>query len=356
MEKTYQKFFLGANSAEGFVSHFGDCYIPGGWRAYIIKGGPGTGKSSFMKCIAEKAQERGYTVALCPCSSDPNSLDGVIIDEIKTVILDGTAPHVVEPRLPGACENIINLGEFWDSEKLFSTAADIADAAAQNAKLHKTASAYICAAGELIFDNLKLSRLCTDRGAVLKFAKKLSDAYIPERSGGAAEEFVRFIGGTTPEGVIAYPKTVTGFYKNIIVIEDKFGGAAGEIMKFLRSSAKQRGYTVITLKNPFLPSELTDHILLPELSLAFVTEGEYVTFNTDARRIHARRFTDTKALKYYRARMLFNRRVSRELLLGAVSTLSRAKAAHDRLEKYYIDSMDFEALTLFASNTVQKIL
>ena len=356
MEKTYQKFFLGANSAEGFVSYFGDCYIPGEWHAYIIKGGPGSGKSSFMKYIAKKAEDRGYTVTLCPCSSDPNSLDGVIIEEIKTAVLDGTAPHVVEPKLPGGCENIINLGEFWNSEKLFSSAADIAAAAAQNSKLHKTASAYICAAGELMLDDLKLSRLCTDRAAALKFAKKLADGYIPERNGGVAEEFVRFIGGTTPEGIVAYSKTVTEFYKNIIVIEDKFGGASGEIMKYIRATAKQKGYGVITLRNPFLPSELIDHVLLPELSLAFVTESEYIKFNTEARRIHARRFTDTRMLKYYRARMLFNRRVSRELLLGAVSTLSRAKAAHDKLEKYYIDSMNFSALTCFATGAADRIL
>ena len=356
MEKTYQKFFLGANSAEGFVSHFGDCYIPGSWRVFIIKGGPGTGKSSFMKYVAKKAEDRGYTVTLCPCSSDPNSLDAVIIDEIKTVVLDGTAPHVVEPKLPGACENIINLGEFWDREKLFSLSSDISDAATENSKLHKTASAYIGAAGELLSDNLKLSRLCTDRAAALKFAKKLSDGYIEKREGTSPEEFIRFIGGTTPEGVVSFSKTVTAFYKDVIVIEDKFGGAAGEIMNYLRASAKQKGYDVITLKNPFLPSELIDHVLIPELSLAFVTESEYIKFDTDTRRIHARRFTDGRALKYYRARMLFNRRVSRELLLGAVSTLSRAKAAHDKLEEYYVASMNFSALTCFAESAAEKIL
>ena len=78
------KYFLAANSAEGFVSHFGDCYNPyDGWRAYIIKGGPGTGKSSFMKCVVVKAVDKGYSVELCPCSSDPDSLDGVIIKDIK---------------------------------------------------------------------------------------------------------------------------------------------------------------------------------------------------------------------------------------------------------------------------------
>ena len=57
MKKTL-KYFLAANSCQGFVSHFADCYNEkDGWRCYIIKGGPGTGKSSFMKKVAQKAED-----------------------------------------------------------------------------------------------------------------------------------------------------------------------------------------------------------------------------------------------------------------------------------------------------------
>ena len=53
MKKSDIKYFLAANSCEGFYSVFDKAYLPDGeWRAYIIKGGPGTGKSSFMKRFA----------------------------------------------------------------------------------------------------------------------------------------------------------------------------------------------------------------------------------------------------------------------------------------------------------------
>ena len=61
MKNKFSKYFLGANSAEGFISHFGDnfdCF--NGWRAIIIKGGPGTGKSSFMKYITAHAVDAVY--------------------------------------------------------------------------------------------------------------------------------------------------------------------------------------------------------------------------------------------------------------------------------------------------------
>ena len=172
MENKFSKYFLAANSAEGFVSHFADCYDAlDGWRAYIVKGGPGTGKSSFMKYVAIKAADMGYDIELCPCSSDPDSLDGVIIKELKTVLLDGTSPHVVEPQYAGVCEEIINLGEFWNTEKLRKKSSEIINVTLGNKKLHKTASAYISAAGEMAYDSYKLSKRFANLKKTEQFAR-----------------------------------------------------------------------------------------------------------------------------------------------------------------------------------------
>lgn len=357
MKNEFSKYFLAANSAEGFVSHFGDCYDSfNNWRAYIIKGGPGTGKSSFMKYIAAKAQDVGLAVQLCPCSSDPDSLDAIIIKDVKVVVLDGTAPHIVEPKYPGACEEIINLGQFWNGDMLYEKAAQIIDVTAQNKKLHKTAAAYISAAGELIYDNLKLSQQFTNKNKAEQFGIKLATRLIPKSKKHTPKEWVRFLGGITPKGVIAYSGTVEKFYKTVIVIDDKYGGSSGVIMDTVRKTALSKGYEIITLKNPFLPSKITDHILIPELSLAFVREYEYIKFGEQHRRIHARRFVDVNLMRDVRGRLTFNRRTARELLLGAASTLAKAKLVHDKMEKYYIDAMDFKALTTFAEQKAKEIL
>lgn len=357
MENKFSKYFLAANSSGGFVSHFESNYdFTDGWRAYIIKGGPGTGKSSFMKYVMVNAVDRGYTVELCPCSSDPDSLDGVIIKEIKTIILDGTAPHVVEPKMPGVCEEIINLGQFWNSEKLRAKAQEIIAVTNENKKLHKTASAYISAAGELIYDNFKLSNRFADLKKAERFGLNIANRLIPKSKTNTPKEWVRFIGGVTPKGVIAFKRTVEDFYENIIVIDDKYGAVANEVMNCVRKTALGCGYEIIALKNPFLPSKIIDHILIPKLSLAFVREYEYIHFSESHRRIHARRFYDINVLREYRSRLTFNRRVARELLLGAIETLTQAKSVHDKLEKYYIDAMDFNSLTIFAEQKAEEIL
>lgn len=87
-------FFLGTNTPQGFVSRFDQLADPlDGWREFVIKGGPGTGKSTLMKRIAAEAGTRCKRVELIHCSSDVDSLDGVILHDIKTSIADGTSPH-----------------------------------------------------------------------------------------------------------------------------------------------------------------------------------------------------------------------------------------------------------------------
>ncbi len=355
MKDYSKKYFLAANSCEGFYSKFSENYdVDEGWYAYLIKGGPGTGKSSFMKYLTASAQKKDIPFELGVCSSDPNSLDAVIFPTKKIIVMDATPPHTVEPTFPAACEEILNFGEFWDSKKIAKKREEIINVTRQNKLLHKKASGFLKAAGELIFDNYKTALSCTDREKAKKFAETLCKKHLKntKREG---KEWIRFIEGISPLGIISYSKTITENYKDIIVISDNFGSASNIIMETLRKNALALGYEIITLKNPFLPSLITDHIIIPELSLAFVTENEYIHFTCESRRIHSRRFVNNTKLHNSLSKINFSKKISKELLLCCAEALNRAKKVHDTLEKYYIDAMDFGALTRFAQETTEKM-
>ena len=127
-----KRYFAAANSADGFVCWFDRIFTPDTIdRCFIIKGGSGTGKSTFMKRLAAEGEKRGYEAEYYYCSSDPTSLDGLILirktmggEGLRTAaVIDGTAPHTRDPILPGAAEEIINLGDFWDEGMLEKGAA-----------------------------------------------------------------------------------------------------------------------------------------------------------------------------------------------------------------------------------------
>ena len=87
-------YFLGANGPKGFVSLYREfCSPDSGNFLWVIKGGPGCGKSTLMKRVAAAAEERGLQVEYIRCSGDPDSLDAILLPEKKTAIVDGTAPH-----------------------------------------------------------------------------------------------------------------------------------------------------------------------------------------------------------------------------------------------------------------------
>jgi len=89
-------FFLGANSPDGFVSRFDRLADEDdSWRCYIIKGGPGSGKSTLMKKTAEYLMGKGEQIEIIHCSSDVESLDGIICPGLKISFADGTPPHVI---------------------------------------------------------------------------------------------------------------------------------------------------------------------------------------------------------------------------------------------------------------------
>ncbi len=343
------KYFLAANSCEGFVSFFGDSYnAKENWRCYIIKGGPGTGKSSFMKIVARYAESKNEKYILCPCSSDPQSLDAVILPDKKIVILDGTSPHTLDPIYPAACEEILNFGQFWDSGKI-TDKNEILNITDQNKALHKSVSKYLNAAGQIMLDSYKIALSYTKKAEIKSFTEKIIKKHIPKKSG-TPYEWVRFIEGITPEGIISYPETITKQCENVIVISDKYRACSNIFMNEIRNYCLINGYEIVTLKNPFLPSVIIDHIIIPELSLSFVTEDNSISFETPARRIHSRRFTSNKLLHNSACHLKLNRKVIKSLLSTAVNKLQEAKAVHDELEKHYINIMNYSELEDFENN------
>ena len=346
------KYFLAANSCEGFISNFSDCCsAEENYKVYIIKGGPGTGKSSFMRHIANKGLEKNLKVVVCPCSSDPNSLDAVIFPDKKIVIMDGTAPHTVDPKFPGICEEILNFGEFWDSDKLKIHQNEIINVTNKNKQKHKTASRYFRAAGYLFTDNLNCALDITDEKKVISFANKFIKKHIPNKIG-ASKEDIRYYGGLTPKGIISFCNCVLNETDNNFIISDDYGAVSKIFFSYLREKLLKSGYNIITVKNPFLPSTLIDGIIIPELSLSVLREYEFGQFYTGIRRIHAKRFLKSANLKTH---INFNRKAIRELLTAGCDNLKEAKEIHDRLEKYYIDAMNFDALKSFTEDFAKKL-
>ena len=91
-------FFAGANSGDGFQNLFPEVVdLEDTCDLMVLKGGPGVGKNTFMREIGRTMEAAGTPVEYLWCSGDPDSLDGVVLPEIRCAVVDGTAPHVMAP-------------------------------------------------------------------------------------------------------------------------------------------------------------------------------------------------------------------------------------------------------------------
>ena len=314
-------FFLGTTTPAGFKGYFEPLRREPGMQMYLIKSGPGCGKSTLMKRLAIKAEQKGEPIQRIHCASDPDSLDGVIFLDKRAAIVDATAPHVMEPDAPGAEEQVVSLYHTLDADALHAHADEVKRLFAQNTALRSRAARYIASAGSLLLDSRTLPRL-------------------PE--GASASEELRLLSAITPKGPVFYRGTVQALADRYVVFHDDYGAVSRLLLELIRAEALARGYHIITCPCAMHPDDKIDHLFIPALRLAFLTDNRWHPVQLPGvQAVRCTRFVDRENLAGYRARLRFNERAAAELLEQAADLMAQAKACHDELETYYRAAVDF---------------
>ena len=351
-------FFLGANSPSGFVS-FSDeltAFSEEG-RLFVIKGGPGTGKSTMVRAAAQALSGPEPEFEYIHCSSDPESLDAVIFPKSGVVLADATPPHVIEPQHPGACETVVNLCACWDEEALQRRRPEILSLCRQNAACHQQCVRFLSAAHSLLSDNTSIALACTDTAKIARTAANIIGRECRRRRGESVERR-RLLSAVTPQGNVGLTETLAGFSR-IYYVKDPYGAASNLLMAALRALLMECGVTLYSCFCPLSPYGKLDHILVPELELAFVTGSRAFPLEMlpePYRVVSFSRFTDMEALARRRQRLRFNRRAAGEILDAAARSLRRAKGIHDLIEAEYAAAVDFAAVEELSGRTIHTAL
>ena len=354
----YAEYFLGANSPDGFHSYFRDaCPLSDDWSIYIIKGGPGTGKSTLMRRLCEQAAERGLSCERICCSSDPDSLDGVIIPDLHVSLFDGTAPHVLEPEYPGVCENIINLGEAWSTAELRSLKSEIISCSERCSQHHAQATRYLKCADAFRCNTALLAAGAVDSRRVAHTADHLAAKYAGARlSGSRGHESLRLLSTVTPRGIRPFYSTLTALCDTIVPICDNWFAPSAMLMDALRDELLSRGCDIIVCPCS-QSSGRKEHIIIPSLRTAFtVCSEQHSTEYVTERAVHSGRFMLSGFAVENRQRFAFNRKNIASFTDLAASEMRLAKSVHDELEQYYRSAMDFDAVDEIAEKAFRTIL
>ncbi len=331
--KTKRKYFAAANSYKGFVSYFNDIFNSSDYdRIYVLKGGPGTGKSSFMKKAENYFFDKENETEAIYCSSDPDSLDGIIVarGDTKIAVLDGTAPHERDAVVPGAIDEIINLGDCWDTKLLRAVSEKISDLNNEKGEAYKTAYAYLKIAGGANEEIKKVIFRNFDKISAINSIKKL------------AETHFRFNDKKETR------RLISSFGKRGIYRLDTIGNLSSSVLSVGGDMA--HAYHYITLLADYLErsnADITNFIFALDntLSEAVASGGVAVVYgNSDN--------CYTNADTFYKNNLVDNEKIKeacviRELALKeAQRWFSIASDLHFRLEDIYSRAMYFDKINV----------
>ena len=338
------KFFLGANSNKGFVSYFEQLQDQeNDLRLLVLKGGPGSGKSTLMKRVCEYAKKRGNEIILIPCASDPDSLDAFIDLTENFAMLDGTAPHIVDPSLPGAKQHIMNMGEFWDIGKLKQKRREIANLTDYISQSHKDAGAYIKSAASLYEENVRHAGRFINKKEIYGFSEEIIKA-LPQMNGG--KEYKALLSAVSVGKTVFFDETVSSA-DGIYALKDEWGAATDYLLKLISKGASAKGINTISCPSSIIP-ELSRHVIIADTKTAFTSAKEF--YNNSCSNVVLEDFYtgiyDEEIMKEREALYCL-------LIEKACACVKKAKLLHDELEAFYKEAMDFSGMEDIYEKTIK---
>lgn len=358
-EENNLRFFLGTNTPQGFVSRFEQLAdAESGWREYVIKGGPGSGKSTMMKKIAGALRDKSPKLEIIHCSSDVDSIDAVIAPELKISVADGTPPHAIEPKFPGAVESIVDVTACWDSDKLYACREEIIRISTACSRCHEHCCRFLSAAGSLAGDTYRIALDCVNTAKLFGYISRLSEKEFKPLKKPSAREQVRFLSAVTNKGIVKFTDTAKAICERVYLVNDEYGAISRLLLTGVRAKAHAAGYDVICCYCPLAPFDKLEQLFVPELGLGFMTSNRFHDFTMEIepyRIVNCQRFTDNDKLRASKKRMTFNRKAQQQMVAQAHSLLGEAKVLHDELETYYTSAMDFAKLDALTDELIAKI-
>lgn len=351
--------FPGGNTSKGFYSFYDYIIQEEPEHVFVLKGGPGVGKSTFMRTIAQELLDRGLKVEYHHCSSDPESLDGVAFPELRIAIIDGTAPHVVDPKYPGCIDEILHLNHYLNETKLRENRAEILKLNAQSSEFFQRAYKYLAAAESVYQDWETTIKKHVSSGYINQKAVELINRIYGNREISNTEGQIRhlFASAITPDGMVNHLESLIDPMPLKIVLHGLPGTGRSRLLYKVATAGVERGLDLEMFHCALNPDRV-EHLVIPDLGVAITTSEEphaykrcksdiWINLNSGFREEGLEQDAEilSTVQKYYW-----------ELLGVAISYIRQAKETHDAIESLYIPSMDFDAMGELRTRVLNKII
>ncbi len=354
-------YFAAANTKNGFKSYFDNIFSQDVCdRTYILKGGPGVGKSTFMKKLGKLSEESGFKVEYFYCSSDPSSLDGIIIKEKRIAVVDGTSPHAVEPKFAGARDIIIDLGRAWNTDKLLESRDKIIDLSNKKSRLYCDCYKYLECKNTMdgILYNLVCPYVLFDK--LEKSSKRLAKSICRGKEN-SSKVSIRLTNAVSAFGKVRL-STFEDTADHCIFLKEPFAESRipSLVMRQIFDCAKNSGCDIYVSYNPQNPDHI-DALYFPETKISVSVFDEKLVAKCDrmlkkCKIVNCQRFVDMKKFSSLKPLRKFYSKISQNIEKQALECLDEAGKLHGELEQIYGKCTNYKQVEKISGEYFKKIL
>lgn len=238
-------------------------------RVYILKGAPGSGKSSFIRFIGEHMSEQGYEVEFWISAVDAVSPDGVYIPQLNAAVINGSLSLPIDPRYPGVRDVLINLEEFWDEQKIDGQQAEIIELVDQMESCLQQVTAQLQEAAAIYEEAKDIYASCVDEAQLQELIGELADQILKN---GALERHY-FARAFTADGLVNYMNEVSAECKRRYIFKGPVGSGKTYIIEALVQQARRKGYRLEYYHCGLQPDKV-DMVIISDLQVALIKAGE----------------------------------------------------------------------------------
>ncbi|QIB67796.1 hypothetical protein Ami103574_10650 [Aminipila butyrica] len=298
--------------------------------------------------------------------------------ESKKLILSGdinllslqTTAHVVDPINPGAVDQIVHLGDYWNERGIRENKMAVIETNERIKSLFQYAYNYLAAAGKLYDSVASMYAGAVEQAEIYKLTAAIVGNELAHKelclNPGTVKKY--FASAITPMGMTNYIKSLIQGYKKVYIISSPVGLCAGSLLNIFSESAVYRGFDVELYYCPMKPGSKIEHLLVPEIGTAFISVNKYHDLepweiatdeeeknNPEIVHIDMNDMLDRRKLEKLESLIQRSSNSMDKLLEDGIGCLKLAKQEHDYLESFYIPNMDFKKIDELRHEIIAKI-
>jgi len=268
--------------------------------------------------------------------------------------------HVLDPCNPGAVDEIVHLGDYWNEAGLRSNKDRVLQLNREVGQLFARVYKYLAQAKLL---SEEIESYYADTGAVPlsalnRLKGELAGSIFRGRSRDSAPLSRHlFASAITPDGCVNHFSTVFDGVAGRFFLRGGSKLARASIVEKIYREALDRGFFVEAFHCGLIPDYL-EHLIIPELDVALITANEYHDCGArpDDTVLDLDSLSDRAALEPWAEDLAEAQTRFTAALVRAIELLRRAKEAHDAMESYYVPNMDFTRIDCLREQILARIL